>query len=328
MSWEISHGPVSFRSLQEEDIWYQFTWFFYKSKKTQTYKFGLLKALLENLYNTDYHLELTYNQIGYAFVKTYWNLVVRHGLKQGNQNSGVAGAIVKAQQEKQIPVTLSFDQLQMNDQIYVLEKAGPVMKKYVFGALYSDFEGKLYGFDRRKHSEYFRFHPEAHIFLLKYQRLITDLVNYHLAKMIEQYNPVSKDFLLEKVESIAQRESLSPYREILLSRFENQCFYCGKALNTSNAQTHVDHFIPWSLVQSDNIWNLVLSCRTCNLNKSDKVPENYYLDQLVERNEYLKVEEALIHEDRSLYNYHSEKLKLLYQYSEQNGFEERWSPGR
>ncbi|SIS88757.1 HNH endonuclease signature motif containing protein [Salimicrobium salexigens] len=326
MSWKSGHGTVNSHSLEEDEIWYQFTMFFYKSKKTQTYKFGLLKALIENLYNADSRLQLTYDQIGYSFVKTYWNLVVRHGLKQGSQNSGVAAAVLRAREEWQLPIDLSFDQLQAGDQVYVLECAKPIMKKYVFGALYSDFEGKLYGFDRRKQSEYFQFHPDSHLFLLKYQRLVTDLVNYHLAKMIEHYNPVTREFLLRKVESVAQRESLHPYRDILLSRFENSCFYCGRSLHLSQNQTHVDHFIPWSFIQSDNIWNLVLSCRACNLNKSDKLPDYNYLECILERNEHLKAEPVLLYEDRSLYNYRPEKLKLLYEYSEQNGFEERWSP--
>ncbi|WP_347861976.1 HNH endonuclease domain-containing protein [Salimicrobium sp. PL1-032A] len=326
MSWEISHGSMSDRSLLEEEIWYQFTWFFYKSKKTQTYKFGLIKALVENLYNTDQTLHLTFDQISYAFTKVYWNLVIRHGLKQGKQNSSVAGAIIEAQMKRNLPVELSFDQLKSHDQLSIMEDTGPAMKRYVFGALYSDFSGILYGFDRRKRTEYFKFHPDSHEFLLKYQRLITDLVNYHLAKMIEQYNPVTKDFLLEKVESVAQRESLQPYRDILVTRFENCCFYCGKSLEQPGTQVHVDHFIPWSFVQSDNIWNLVLSCRSCNINKNDKVPDGDYLTRIIERNESLKSEKTLIKEDRSLYNYRPEKLELLYKYSNQNGFEERWAP--
>lgn len=59
-----------------------------------------------------------------------------------------------------------------------------------------------------------------------------------------------------------KREDLSVYREILRKEFEEDtCFYCGKKLGKN---IHVDHFIPWSFVKDDKLWNFVLSCARCN----------------------------------------------------------------
>ncbi|RSL30378.1 HNH endonuclease [Salibacterium salarium] len=236
----------------------------------------------------------------------------------------MAKEIINIQTKKQLPGDMSFDQLHSVHQLDIIKKVKQQMKKYVYGALHGDFEGILYAFDHKQ--EWFRFNPAVHPFMLKYQRILVDLINYHLAKMIEQHNPVSVHYLLEKVESVAQRQSLQPYREILVSRFEHECFDCGKNLHHGKAATHVDHFIPWSFIQSDNLWNLVLSCSNCNTRKRDYLPREGFLDQIKNRNEILQQEHILLKEDSSLYNYRPQKLELLYEYSQQNGFYERWSP--
>jgi hypothetical protein len=43
---------------------------------------------------------------------------------------------------------------------------------------------------------------------------------------------------------------------------------------------HVDHVIPWSFLLTDPPWDLVLACSTCNLEKSDILPQRDYLDKL------------------------------------------------
>ncbi len=47
---------------------------------------------------------------------------------------------------------------------------------------------------------------------------------------------------------------------------------------------HVDHFIPWSYVFEDELWNLVLTCRKCNLKKHSSLPSEKFIFKLVERN--------------------------------------------
>ncbi len=47
---------------------------------------------------------------------------------------------------------------------------------------------------------------------------------------------------------------------------------------------HADHVIPWSYIYEDEIWNLVLSCRKCNLKKHSSLPHDRFIELLVERN--------------------------------------------
>lgn len=47
---------------------------------------------------------------------------------------------------------------------------------------------------------------------------------------------------------------------------------------------HVDHFIPWSYLFEDELWNLVLACRKCNLQKHSSLPPEKYVRLLTSRN--------------------------------------------
>jgi hypothetical protein len=55
------------------------------------------------------------------------------------------------------------------------------------------------------------------------------------------------------------------------------CFYTGKKLTTGNYA--VEHFIPFSFVTHDLIWNLIPADSSFNASKNDKLPSlNTYFD--------------------------------------------------
>ncbi|WP_027965073.1 HNH endonuclease [Halalkalibacillus halophilus] len=327
MSHKLKVGELKEHYLVDEDIWRVFSIILSnKSAKSSTYKYALVKSLIENLYSVNDKLELSYDQLSYSFTKVYWNLVIHHHLDKQNRGSKNARAVtvIKEFKEKHdIPNEFSFDKINHSLQLKLVSKMKSVMKENVFGALYGDTKATFYEFNHYK--EYFRFQPSVHRFMLNYQLLLVNLTNYHMAKMIEELNEVpSINYLLDKVESIAKRSSLKPYEKILLNYFEANCFYCSKSLSNSENVTHVDHFIPWSFVQSDQIWNLVLSCNRCNTSKNDKLPDRSYLDIIIDRNKQLVNQPPL--EIDSMENYKDNKIILLYDYSIKNGFDKIWTP--
>ncbi|WP_409250667.1 HNH endonuclease [Bacillus sp. SCS-153A] len=328
MSHKLRVGELKEEYLTDEEIWRIFTIVLSgKSVKSSTYKYALIKALIENLYQIDENYEVTYDQLAYTFTKVYWNLIVTHNLTQHNRgkNARVVSIIKDEQSKNSIPPEMIFDKLKDSLQLKLTNSVKSTMKVNVFGALYGDTRGKFYAFDHK--TEKLRFNPAVHTFMLNYQRLIIHLTNYHMAAMIEELNEVpSINYLLGKVESIAKRSSLQPFEKILLSHFEARCFYCNKQLTGKKRETHVDHFIPWSFVQSDHIWNLVLSCNKCNSSKSDKLPERSFLNGIVERNEHLIVTDNNSHVARLMENYEPKKIHMLYDYSIKNGFDEIWVP--
>jgi hypothetical protein len=86
--------------------------------------------------------------------------------------------------------------------------------------------------------------------------------------------------IIEKVErNGAERRSLAKCVTLLRVTDRTQCFYCERPID-DGATPHVDHVIPWSFLLSDPLWDLVLACASCNLAKSDVLPDARYLDKL------------------------------------------------
>lgn len=62
----------------------------------------------------------------------------------------------------------------------------------------------------------------------------------------------------------------------------NICFYCAEPLHND---VHVDHVLPRQVINHDEVWNLVLAHRDCNLLKSDKLVGPHFIEKLIARNE-------------------------------------------
>lgn len=94
-----------------------------------------------------------------------------------------------------------------------------------------------------------------------------------------------------------RRKSVTSSRGALNGYQKGRCFYCltDLILSGDTINTDVDHFFPHKLKQMglginfDGVWNLVLSCNTCNRGvrgKFDRIPSRRLLQRLHNRNEY------------------------------------------
>jgi hypothetical protein len=328
VGWELKVGEIQQTYITEEDIWIALNNFFFRSNVTMSYKYGLLKSLLENLYNVNDELELNYDHLFYSFAKIYWNLVIHHDLWQSSskkQKSSIQKILEQHAKLYVIPQEMTFDKLPSNIQVEIIKDIKKAGKKYVIGAFYSDTNKFFYEFDLKR--EYLRINKVVYRFFQRHKRIITYMTNYHLALFLERNNEIPNiNNLLFKVENVSKRNSLSHYLSILYKYEERVCFYCGKTLLEANRKMiHVDHFIPWSFIQSDNLWNLVLSCQTCNLKKNDKLAAKKYLSDILYRNEILAVK--LEDENKAYFDFYKpEKIIDLYKYSNINGISEVWNP--
>ena len=59
-----------------------------------------------------------------------------------------------------------------------------------------------------------------------------------------------------------------------------RCIYSGKPLQP-NSEFDLDHFVPWSFVGHNRLWNLVPVAPEVNSAKSDRLPSKKYLERLV-----------------------------------------------
>lgn len=189
------------------------------------------------------------------------------------------------------------------------------------GALYKDFEGKLYSFDKK--SSGITLGHSAYDFILKYKPEIESLNYYAWAKFLEKIN--SDDAILRVIDKLElatpRRNDLSIYRHILFTEYEeHNCFYCGTKLKNN---INVDHFIPWVFVKDDKIWNFVLACKKCNTKKNNRLPERSYIEKLVKRNQKL-ILDGIMTEDFSSYT--SKTLQEIWNYARISGLKEFVEP--
>ena len=81
--YDLTEGRYENKTLSDDEMWSAFSNLFSShSKNSSSYKFGFLKAIMDNLYNVDENLTLTFDQLFGTFTEVYWNLVLKHGIRQ------------------------------------------------------------------------------------------------------------------------------------------------------------------------------------------------------------------------------------------------------
>lgn len=89
---DLHEGRYNPKQLNNDEIWQALsTLFTTRSRNSTSYKYGFLKAILDNLYNVDADLVLTFDQLFSKFAEIYWNLVTNYRVEQmpGNKTSAV-----------------------------------------------------------------------------------------------------------------------------------------------------------------------------------------------------------------------------------------------
>ena len=323
---DLKEGKYEARVASDDELWSAFTCVFSsKSRNDSSYKFGFLKAIIDNLYNVDADLKLSFDQLFSKFGEIYWNLILKHGLRQKAQAKNKKGTYLEqilydAEKKYRIVEHIPYESLTAEMMIDITHQIKIKCKRYVVGALYEDTNHLFYSFSKKE--ERIQINPVMYEFVCKHKTVIEKLNYYEWAKFLERVNEESSATkLLDKIDKSAKRNNLSCYRQILFDEFESKnCFYCGKPLSPN--KVHVDHFIPWSFIKDDNLWNLVLACPSCNAKKNDKLPVRSYLDSIIERNRHIIVE---LHRPE-MRNYQASIISRVYDWAKLNGYDKEWKP--
>ena len=118
--WNLSSGDISDGVVFEEEIWRVFNNFFSNNcRKQTTYKYGFLKAILDNLFSvesTSRGLELSFQQLFDKFTENYWNLILKYNLKQAKvtsrvKYSGIERIIREAVHQYRLPEFAEYSSL-------------------------------------------------------------------------------------------------------------------------------------------------------------------------------------------------------------------------
>ncbi len=326
--WDLKCGSITEYNPSDDKIWSLFNFVFSdSSRKRNTYKFGLIKSLLDNVFNgknVEAGIYFTYEEIFARFAENYWNLVVKYDLRQMRRDGKSIYSRVETIFRSNIlsnPVlsTLEFSALNVNERRIIIKQVTAECKKCVVGALYEDFDGIIYSFDLKEQGIILNY--SVYEFMLKHKAELEKLNYYSWARFLEQVNDDNALIrVIEKLElSTPRRADLSIYRELLRKEFEEDtCFYCGKKLQK---KIHVDHFIPWSFVKDDKLWNFVLACSTCNERKSNRIPSQDFLIKIESRNKKIQVSNnVLVQNDFD--GYVDDLLDRIWKYAKISGVKE------
>lgn len=323
---DLKEGTYEKREVSEDELWSAFSCVFSsRSRNDSSYKFGFLKAIIDNLYNVDVSLRLSFDQLFSKFAEIYWNLILKYGLRQkaqtnDNRKSFIEQILLGAKDKYGIAEIIPYESLSNQMMIDISHQVKMKCKTYVVGALFEDTKRLFYSFSKKE--EWIQINPRMYEFICKHKVVIEKLNYYEWARFLEKVNEdKSADHILTKIDESSKRNNLSYYRQILFEEFENRrCFYCGRPLDPNKID--VDHFVPWSFIKDDNLWNLVLACPKCNRSKNDKLPAGDYLATLIDRNQRILVESNR----PEMQNYQERMISYVYNLAKVNGYDKTWKP--
>ena len=276
-------------------------------KNDNTYKLAWGRALIECVYHERYTFSgdlvvVKLMDVARCMLKYYWNQTFFFALKQSpyEDKEPVIVAITNQLINKFVNLNGSllpvwFDKAEEklgNDVDIAIKKIAKELPNNVSWRFkrVNDTLVDIYEYDYLNKSEDVIFNKENIVLLKEYAVIISKLLNYKWAQLLEKYNYAPK--IVNKVNSISEtklrRESLAKYKNELMKQFEDGIaidFYSGKPLADNDIS--VDHVIPWSFMYSDDIWNLVLTSKSNNSSKSNSIPSQEVINRLKKRNALL-----------------------------------------
>lgn len=103
-------------------------------------------------------------------------------------------------------------------------------------------------------------------------------MQYKLIDYLQRRNPTIPG-IPNKISAPEKRklEEANRFWRAVVDRAEITDCYTGKVFNKDSfeqlGQLEIDHFIPWSFIASDEIWNLTPTFKRVNINKSNDLPD-------------------------------------------------------
>jgi len=159
-----------------------------------------------------------------------------------------------------------------------LELAMPAIAEQCF-----EIHKPLYRFDSTQHKDCQAIfvHPDWASYLEKHYAIVRGWAAWEWLTFMQRRNP-STPAIANKLFMPTKRDSLEKqakyWRSVLSSR-EIICIYSKKPLQPTKFS--LDHYLPWSFLAHDQLWNLIPTSPEINSAKSNKIPSSEYFDAFV-----------------------------------------------
>lgn len=142
--------------------------------------------------------------------------------------------------------------------------------------------GCLYSIYKEKTDFYIELNPVWDEYLHTHYKILMDFTYWNLMQFLQVRNPnvpaiSSKLIRPESRSSLANQHRY--WNKVIQIGGPVRCIYTGHELHPSDYE--LDHFIPWSFVSHDLLWNLIPADGSINSSKSNYLPDlDIYLPKL------------------------------------------------
>ncbi|MFM7450452.1 MAG: HNH endonuclease domain-containing protein [Leptolyngbyaceae cyanobacterium] len=126
-------------------------------------------------------------------------------------------------------------------------------------------------------------HPSWVAYLKKHYSIVRGWAAWEWLGYMQKRNPNTPG-LIYKLFAPSKRESLSKqitYWKIILGNTDFYCIYSGQKIDPE--EFSLDHYLPWSFVAHDQLWNLIPTTPEMNSSKSNNLPPSAFFNSFVER---------------------------------------------
>ena len=245
----------------------------------------------------------TFEKISLKMIKYYWNQTFFFNLKQSSNTKKppvlvqqVDLLINKYKEATNSSIPIWFDKAEIElkkDSVFynkVIQKCARKLKDDVSWRFMNINKQTLPVYELNLDALMISLTKEQVLLLKEYNFVLSQLLNYKWAQLLEKYNNTPR--IASKVKGISdntiKRSNLTKYKNILLENMNNEAidFYTGNKIN-KNDEISVDHVIPWSFMYSDDIWNLVITSKSYNSSKYNHIPSQDIIEKLKRRNQIL-----------------------------------------
>ena len=278
---------------------------------TATYKFYWFQSLLQ-MHNEEGIYRMNVWDLVIRMVANAWFPIHYFHLSFGSMDSlhkivtelqWITSLPMDARKEEVVEcLTASLDEKKVKDQLATLIRNVPyrflspwinyTSDADVIARSHAYENGCLYSIQKTKDEFYITINPVWNKYLQDYYGILTDFINWNLTLFLQQRNPNIPN-IPNKLTRPMERTSLSKQRrfwdDVIRIGGHVHCIYTGQEIHIGDYA--VDHFLPWSFVAHDQLWNLIPADNSINSSKSDKLPPlDRFLKKLAEEHrEAIKV---------------------------------------
>ena len=158
--------------------------------------------------------------------------------------------------------------------------------------------------------EFIVLHENWRDYLQEHQLILRAYAKWHIVKFLQKHNPhvIGLSQKLEKPRPEQRKLATAKrfWQSYLESTVSLPCIYSGQDVTLENMS--LDHFLPWSYVVHDLLWNIIPIPKSVNSAKSDWLPARAYFSGFA-RTQY---EAFSFHVDRPAHHRLLEDYSLLF----------------